>query len=193
MIRILGEPAVRLPSCCSRLRFRSIRHLGVGRLCAATITLALVLLTLGCTKTKTVALDEQTVLALEELDRQNSIGRAVEQEDGTVLDYDLTKMNANMVYAQIFNLMLSPEEYANKTFKMQGDFLKLTNPAGQTAYAVIIKDALACCTQGLEFKYDFGQNEPQDGQQLTVIGTYTLTKTQEGMSYSYLTAKTVDY
>ena len=108
------------------------------------------------------------------------------------VDYDLTKMNANMVYAQVFNLMLEPQKFGGKTFKIKGNFIKVNGPDGQPSYAVIIKDALACCQQGLEFKYDFAGKEPVVDQEITVIGKYTLTETPDGFSHNYLTAQTCD-
>lgn len=105
------------------------------------------------------------------------------------VDYDLTKMNANMVYAQVFNLMLEPQKFENSTFKIQGSFIKANGPEGQPAYAVIIKDALACCQQGLEFIWDFAGAEPQIEQEILVIGKYTLTTTPDGLDHNYLAAQ----
>lgn len=105
------------------------------------------------------------------------------------VDYDLTKMNANMVYAQVFNLMLEPQKFENSTFKIQGSFIKANGPEGQPAYAVIIKDALACCQQGLEFIWDFAGAEPQIEQEILVIGKYTLTTTPDGLDHNYLAAR----
>ncbi|WP_178841707.1 hypothetical protein [uncultured Treponema sp.] len=105
------------------------------------------------------------------------------------VDYDLTKMNANMVYAQVFNLMLEPQKFENSTFKIQGSFIKANGPEGQPVYAVIIKDALACCQQGLEFIWDFAGAEPQIEQEILVIGKYTLTTTPDGLDHNYLAAQ----
>ncbi len=105
------------------------------------------------------------------------------------VDYDLTKMNANMVYAQVFNLMLEPQKFENSTFKIQGSFIKANGPKGQPVYAVIIKDALACCQQGLEFIWDFAGAEPQIEQEILVIGKYTLTTTPDGLDHNYLAAR----
>ena len=38
------------------------------------------------------------------------------------VDFDLSKMNSNMVYAQVFDMLISPETYENKTIKMKGAF-----------------------------------------------------------------------
>ena len=101
-------------------------------------------------------------------------------------------MNANMIYAQVFNLMLSPEEYEGKVFKMKGSCLNVHDIDGNPSYAVVIKDAQACCQQGLEFKYDFGNDLPKDGDELLVTGTYILLTREDGMSYNYLKASSVE-
>lgn len=114
---------------------------------------------------------------------------ALEENSDISVDYDLTTMNANMVYAQVFNLMLEPEKFENATFKIRGNFIKASGPQGQPAYAVIIKDALACCQQGLEFIWDFAGAEPRPDQEILVIGQYTLTTTPDGFSHNYLAAR----
>ena len=114
---------------------------------------------------------------------------ALEENSDISVDYDLTTMNANMVYAQVFNLMLEPEKFENATFKIRGNFIKARGPQGQPAYAVIIKDALACCQQGLEFIWDFAGAEPRPDQEILVIGQYTLTTTPDGFSHNYLAAR----
>ena len=132
--------------------------------------------------------------ALAGCKKQNAAQNAVQTADNSPVhvDFDLTQMNPNMVYAQVFNLMVSPEEYKGKTFKMKGNFLKLTAPDGKDAYAVVIKDALECCQQGLEFKYDFRGNLPENDRIITVTGRYTLTTRPDGLSYNYVTADTVE-
>lgn len=140
---------------------------------------------MGCSKNKVNADSSVQIQgSTEQVEQLN-------QNDGSV-DFDLTSMNPNMIYAQVFNLMLSPEDYDGKIFKMTGNFLKLTGQNGETVYAVVVKDALACCQQGLEFKYDFAGNEPQPDQNITVTGRYTLTTRPDGFSYNYIVASNVE-
>lgn len=68
------------------------------------------------------------------------------------VDIDLTVDNANLVYAEVFAMLYSPEEYIGKTVKMKGQFtFYYDEERNQYYYACIIADALACCSQGLEF------------------------------------------
>jgi len=136
--------------------------------------------------------DSASLEAIEEMDRLYESFTNVKQEDGSILDYDLTKMNANMVYAQIFELMLNPEEYKDKVFKINGTFMISPDQEGKDAYAVLIKDALACCQQGLEFKYDFGQDVPLVGTEMTITGKYVLTE-KDGISHNYLVANKIEF
>lgn len=65
---------------------------------------------------------------------------------------DLTKLSSTMVYSQVYNMMIKPEEYIGKTIKMKGVYYANYNPDLDVYYHfVIIKDATACCAQGLEF------------------------------------------
>lgn len=38
------------------------------------------------------------------------------------IDIDLTKMSSTMVFTEVFNMLMSPEEYTNKTIKAKGNF-----------------------------------------------------------------------
>ena len=45
----------------------------------------------------------------------------VRDTDETV-DYDLTQMSSDMVYATVYQMMVTPEEYEGKTFRIDGNF-----------------------------------------------------------------------
>lgn len=190
----LGEPAENLPSGHSQFHSKMAFLPFLNAFGAAAVLLALALTFASCTKNstlpKTSVLSESLVLEENSIQPKNQ--EQSEKNADFSVDFDLTKMNANMVYAQVFNLMLEPQNFGGKTFKIKGNFIKVNGPDGQPSYAVIIKDALACCQQGLEFKYDFAGKEPVVDQEITVIGKYTLTETPDGFSHNYLTAQTCD-
>lgn len=145
---------------------------------------AAVMMTLtGCSKSKSAAGAENPAEILAD---------EVEEfaDENAVLDFDLTKMGANMVYAQVFNMMLEPEQFKGKVFKIRGNFTEFTSPDGNPGYAVIIADALACCQQGIEFKYDFEQ-KPSPDEIITVTGKYIVTSLESGAVYSYVKASAV--
>ena len=135
---------------------------------------------------KSISIEEQAIAQNE----ATSIKSTVEA-DGTKIDYDLSEMNSNMVYSQVFNMMMEPEFYEGKVIKMRGNLAFFENSPtanGGRAYGVIISDALACCQQGIEFKFDFQGKEPKEGEVITVIGTYTCAQLPDGMVYNYVKA-----
>lgn len=108
---------------------------------------------------------------------------------------DLTALSSTMVYAEVFAMMSSPEDYVGKTVKMQGIFSKGQLYAagslndGGTVFACVIQDATACCAQGIPFElagdYSYPQDYPELGDAITVVGTFEIHE-QEGMEFCRL-------
>lgn len=137
-----------------------------------------------------VSIEEQAVAQNEATSAKASV-----EADGTKVDFDLSEMNSNMVYSQVFNMMIEPEIYDDKVIKMRGNFAIYPNSPtanGGTSYAVIISDALACCQQGIEFKYDFGGNIPKEGDIITVTGVYVTAILPGDMVFNYVKADSVE-
>lgn len=93
------------------------------------------------------------------------------------IDVDLTNKSANMVYAEVYNMMVAPEDYVGKTIKMKGTFAQFHDETTDKYYfACIIKDAMACCSQGIEFvlnkKYKFPKDYPKEGDKICVVGVF---------------------
>lgn len=101
----------------------------------------------------------------------------VRDTDETV-DYDLTQMNSDMVYATVYQMMVTPEEYEGKTFRIDGNFYATYYEATKKYYFYcIIQDATACCAQGMEFIWDDGSHiypdeYPEDNAEIVVEGTF---------------------
>ncbi len=73
-------------------------------------------------------------------------------EPDASVDVDLTVLNSNMVYAEVYNMMTQPQEYLGKSIKMRGAYNVFQDEStGQIYYTCIIQDATACCAQGIEF------------------------------------------
>lgn len=108
---------------------------------------------------------------------------------------DLTALSSTMVYAEVFAMMSSPEDYVGKTVKMQGIFSKGQLYAagslndGGTVFACVIQDATACCAQGIPFElagdHSYPQDYPELGDTITVVGTFEIHQ-QEGMQFCRL-------
>lgn len=75
---------------------------------------------------------------------------------GTGVDYDLTQMNGDMVYAT------DPSTYEGKTFRMEGLYTPIiVEDTGKIYHYCLIQDALACCAQGMEFVSGDGSHTDQ--------------------------------
>ena len=68
-----------------------------------------------------------------------------------------------MVYSEVYNMMNAPGDYIGKTIKMTGQFVYYENPDTKAQYfTCIIGDAMACCSQGLEFVLTGKHTYPDD-------------------------------
>lgn len=93
------------------------------------------------------------------------------------IDVDLTVLSSTMVYSQVYNMMMTPENFKGKVVKMQGSYSCFYDDAsGKYYFACIIQDATACCSQGIEFvltdDYKYPDDYPTDGDIVTVQGVF---------------------
>ena len=145
-------------------------------------------------KEKPLSQIEQQAIAQNEATSAKSV-ISKSSEDGlssSKIDYDLSEMNSNMVYAEVFNMMLEPEVYDDKVVKMKGNFVISPTANGGNSYAVLITDALACCQQGIEFKYDFSDTKPKEGDVITVTGVYTTATLPNDVVFNYVKAEKIE-
>ncbi len=106
------------------------------------------------------------------------------------IDVDLTILSSTMVYSEVYNMMIMPEDYMGKTIKMNGMFSYMTDETtGNEYYACIIMDATACCSQGIEFElagdYTYPDDYPEIGGDITVTGTFDVYE-EDGYKYCTL-------
>ena len=102
-----------------------------------------------------------------------------EEEENAVLsttegiDIDLTSLSATLVYSEVYNMMYTPENYVGKVVKMEGmySFYQDEN-SGNEYYSCIIRDATACCAQGLEFIPGNPEALPDNGEDVIVVGVF---------------------
>lgn len=118
-------------------------------------------------------------------------GKTKTSTDAGDVDLDLTQMSSPMIYSTVFNMLIMPDEYENKNIKVKGNFEVYENSAsGERNYAILIPDATACCQQGIEFVWEGQHSYPHDypeiGQEITIIGVYTVTEDSQGITYTYL-------
>lgn len=90
------------------------------------------------------------------------------------VDLDLTKLSSTVVYSEVYNMLITPDDYKGKIIKMKGQFNQYTDEeTGKIYNAVIIPDATACCQQGLEFELQNKTNPNfEQNTEITVVGTF---------------------
>lgn len=118
------------------------------------------------------------------------VGCGANSDNGKEVDFDLTQMSGEMVYAMVYQMMSTPEEYEGKTFRMEGLFYaSYYEPTEQYYYYCIIQDAMACCAQGMEFVWEDGthiypEEYPEDYAEIIIEGTFE-TYREEGNDILY--------
>jgi len=131
----------------------------------------------------------ETESTVAETTVQETESQTAPNADG--IDLDLTSLSETMVYAQVYNMMVTPEDYVGKTVKIKGAYYA-SFIEDQDAYYhyVIIADALACCESGIEIVWDnnehvYPDEYPEDMTEIEVIGTFG-TYEEDGYMYAYL-------
>ena len=96
-----------------------------------------------------------------------------------LVDVDLTKLSATMVYGEVFNILENPAQYRGKTIKIRGKYFAFHDPSkDEYHHSCVIWDATACCMQGMEFELA-DKNYPPNESEITLIGkfdVYTIQK-----------------
>ena len=94
------------------------------------------------------------------------------------VDVDLTVMGPNMIYAQINSMMMDPDSYLGQIIKLKGEYYPYYHESnGNYYHYVMIKDALACCQNGMEFIWDegahiFPDEYPQEDETIIICGEF---------------------
>ena len=106
------------------------------------------------------------------------------------VDLDLTTMSSTMVYSEVFNMVTTPENYIGKTVKMRGTYMYYYDEKPDHYYFFcLISDAMACCSQGIEFSltkdYHYPEDYPKPDDEITVVGVFDSYE-EEGNTYCIL-------
>ncbi len=133
----------------------------------------------------------------DEAERRNEDRYVADLSKESGIDIDLTVLNATMTYAQVNDMMVTPENYVGKKVKMAGQYAEFfDDETGKRYYACIIKDALACCAQGIEFvpteAFTYPDDYPLEEDNVTVIGIFDI-YLEDGYRYVTLTDAVFDF
>ena len=112
-------------------------------------------------------------------------------------DVDLTELNSQMVYAQVYDMVTNPDNYKGQKIRAKGPFSYFKDEqTGNEYFAVLISDATACCSQGIEFVLDGDHKYPDDypalNSEITVSGTFNYYKEGVNLYCQLLNAKIED-
>ncbi len=93
-----------------------------------------------------------------------------------------------MVYSMVFQMVTEPKKFIGKTIKMKGAFSSYYDEESKRRFfGCVIKDALACCSQGLAFETfkprKFPSEYPSEGSSITIVGTFEFEKEEDGIGF----------
>ena len=106
-------------------------------------------------------------------------------------DVDLTVLDSNMVYAQVYDMVFGETDYSGKLVRAKGTFdYYLDKSTGREYFAVLISDAAACCAQGIEFvlagDHKYPDDYPKRGSEIVIHGIFN---TYEDATGAYVQLK----
>lgn len=101
-----------------------------------------------------------------------------------VIDWDLSRLSGTVAYAQMYNILVSPEEYVGKAVKLRGVYNELDNPIGDGSkfHFVLVYDNAACCELAIEILTTTRANRlsyPPPGSLIEVTGIFDICYDQE--------------
>ena len=79
---------------------------------------------------------------------ESSTAGASDLHAGMDADIDLTLLSDTVVNAEVYNMLVVPENYTEKIVRMTGEYQEYTDEqTGELYHSCVIYDALACCQQ----------------------------------------------
>lgn len=123
-------------------------------------------------------------------DFEAQLEKAKNQKAVNGIDYDLTTMSKDMVYATVYLMMTEPDDFEGKKFKMRGQYLSAYYEPKDAYYNYcFISDAAGCCSQGIEFAtkehLKYPDDFPKDETNIEVVGEFE-SYMEDGKLYCHL-------
>ena len=111
--------------------------------------------------------------------KQNTVSSNAHDFKYDSVDIDLTVMSSTMIYSTVFQFLIDWETSEGKIVKIKGDYTPFFRKEKQKLYHnVIVRDATACCKEGLEFVWGdgnhFDSEFPPSGTEVIVTGVFEL-------------------
>ncbi len=164
----------------------------VKKLKLFSFSLMMIVTLVSCGKAKSIKNKKAVIVQpdniKQELDKSSSTNTSI---TNSTPDLDLTKMSVAMIYSQIFNMLIMPEEYVDKTIKVKGAFEIYPNEKGEIDFFTLtVMDATACCKEGIDFiwagNHTYPDDYPKEGQEITITGSYKSFENEDGVTRNYL-------
>lgn len=107
------------------------------------------------------------------------------------VDVDLTVLSSTMVYAEVYNMMMNPDDYIGKRVRIRGQFTAHQDTTtGTVSCGVIVKDATACCAEGFDLIMPedavYPDDYPVQDAEITVTGILQADRTLEDVGIIFL-------
>ena len=114
------------------------------------------------------------------------------------VDVDLTIVSGTIAYAEVLNMMMSPDAYVGKTVRMTGIFKVYQDPDTKQVYCgVIVQDATACCGQGMDITMPehavYPEDYPPAESIVTVVGELQTYRSPEESGATFLRLENVTF
>ena len=157
------------------------------------------------TTTETESATEPESASATESTSEPTYGQVVNGDSSVIAQYksegvdvDLTLMGKDLIYATVYQMMSKPEEYEGKTIRIEGKYYASYYPITDKYYNYcLIADALACCSQGLEFELGgdavYPDDYPADQSQVIVTGVFETYTEEAGQTFYYCRLKDAKY
>ena len=106
--------------------------------------------------------------------QSNSIPQSnISNESSQKYDFDFTGMSYNVLSGVLFDILIAPEKYVDKTIKVAGQFNTQIHE-GKRYFSVIKWDSTGCCPAGIDFippeNMKFPEDFPENNAEITVCG-----------------------
>ncbi|MBQ3578116.1 MAG: hypothetical protein IJK59_06140 [Firmicutes bacterium] len=128
----------------------------------------------GDTKEAAESKEETAADAKEPEASDPALGQVSTSEASSGVDVDLAAMSSTLVFAEVQNIMYDPYSYVGKIIRMKGTNQNYRDKDTKVLYhAIVIRDATACCAQGIEYQVAEG-GYPKNKDEATVVGEFEL-------------------
>jgi len=107
------------------------------------------------------------------------------------VDVDLTRLNTNMLTAELANIRANLNDYVGKTVRINGEYRAVYSDQFERYYFYVIAytDPNGCCSQGIEFVWNgdhqYPDDYPEEGTKVKVVGVLQ-SYDEDGRVYCYL-------